>query len=192
MESIMEIKEQKKKIRLEMLSKRDHLQADFKSDYDDRICSSLMQIIEDQKCRIVHTFLPMGSEINIFPFINNILKEKIKVVTPKTLKTGKLQHLILNDINEVENGIFGTIHPSSDQEYEGKYDIIIVPGLSADKLNNRLGYGGGYYDKFLLQHPEALKIGIFYPFQILESLPNEPHDVKLDIILIEDSKMNDH
>ena len=58
-----------------------------------------------------------------------------------------------------------------------------MPGLAFNDANFRLGYGGGYYDNFLLQYPLAYKLGICYPFQKVEQIPLEPHDVKLDDVL---------
>jgi 5-formyltetrahydrofolate cyclo-ligase len=128
-------------------------------------------------------YLPMGSEINIKPFIQHLLNQNIKVVSPKTLKNRELQHLELSSLEELENGIFGTMHPTNSTEYKGNYDLVIVPGLAFDSGNYRLGYGGGYYDKFLEQHPAAFKIGICYPFQKMASVPKEAHDVCLDKVL---------
>ena len=61
--------------------------------------------------------------------------------------------------------------------------MIIVPGLAFDAQNYRLGYGGGYYDNFIVNHAQAKKIGIFYPFQKVEKVPVEAHDFPLDKIL---------
>ena len=77
-----------------------------------------------------------------------------------------------------------TFHSAKADIYTANYDLIIVPGLAFNKNNYRLGYGGGYYDTFLSEHPEAYKLGIFYPFQKVESLPLEEHDQQLDGILV--------
>ena len=74
----------------------------------------------------------------------------------------------------------------------GKYDLIIVPGLSFDESNFRLGYGGGYYDNFMSQHLDARKIGIFYPFQKIEKVPVEAHDLKLDEVLVDLEFLSSH
>ncbi len=89
----------------------------------------------------------------------------------------------LKSLDEVENGVFGTVHMASKLEYSGDYDLIIVPGLAFDAANYRLGYGGGYYDNFLSQHV-GQKIGIGHPFQLIDSVPIEAHDVKLERSLI--------
>jgi 5-formyltetrahydrofolate cyclo-ligase len=124
------------------------------------------------------------AEINIFPLIEQLLENKMTVVTPKTLPKRQLKHLVLKSLNELEKGVFGTKYPAGDEVFEGEYDLIIVPGLSFDNNNYRLGYGGGYYDNFMVNHTKAKKIGIFYPFQEMEEIPLESHDVRLDEILV--------
>ena len=67
-----------------------------------------------------------------------------------------------------------------------KIDVIIVPMLGFDKKLQRIGYGGGYYDRLLTAHPRALKIGVCYEAGSIEHVPSEPHDVALDIIITEE------
>lgn len=56
---------------------------------------------------------------------------------------------------------------------EQNYDMILVPGLAYDADGYRIGYGGGYYDSFMIQHPNTIKIGVFYPFQEVACVPRE-------------------
>lgn len=179
----MDISEKKKVLRSKMIAERAHLLPAAKSKYDQWICDALWAIIRERKCKNVHCYLPMEGEINISPLIDKMLEQQICVITPKTLKHRKLEHLILNDLSDVEDGIFGTRHPANSKEFDGQYDLIIVPGLAFDLQNNRLGYGGGYYDNFLISHPSAFKIAIAYPFQVLEEVPTESHDIVLDEVL---------
>ena len=181
----MSITEQKKNLRAKMLLKRAKILLSEKEKYDAWICNSLWRTIKKNNFTKVHCYLPMGTEINITPLINSMLKAKITVVTPKTLPNRKLQHLILTSLSNLEKGVFGTSFPANATEFIGTYDLIIVPGLSFNKLNYRLGYGGGYYDNFMLQHPNSKKIGICYPFQLLENIPLEAHDLQLDEILVD-------
>jgi 5-formyltetrahydrofolate cyclo-ligase len=68
----------------------------------------------------------------------------------------------------------------------GKYELIIVPVLAFDKDNYRLGWGGGFYDKFLADQPQALKIGLCFQNGFVEQgLPREPHDIRLDRVITE-------
>lgn len=174
---------EKKELRQEMLAKRDALDATAKAQHDKRICASLAQLVEGRKMKVVHCYLPMGSEINIFPLIEQLLQKGITVVTPKALKKRQLQNLILNSLSELEDGIYGTQHPANSTEYTGQFDLFIIPGLAFDKSRYRLGYGSGYYDSFLHTQPHAYKLGICYPFQVIDTVPTEAHDVQLDDIL---------
>lgn len=175
--------EEKKALRTEMHKKRANIDSAQKLRYDLEICEKLEQLILESNAKVVHAYLPMGREIDISPLIASLLKQNIKVVTPKTLKNRKLQNLVLNSLSEVEQGVFGTTHPANSVEYNGDFDVIIVPGLAFDSNNYRLGYGGGYYDNFLVNHPKAFKVGIFYPLQQVDKVPTEPHDIQLDRII---------
>ncbi|MFK7933981.1 MAG: 5-formyltetrahydrofolate cyclo-ligase [Saprospiraceae bacterium] len=170
-------------LRQHFSTSRKNLPLTQKEQFDQSICTQLFKLIEKENCRVVHTYLPVRSEINLFPLIEQLLKEKITVVCPKTLKNRQLEHLELYDLNNLETGLFKTQHPAEGKIYQGKYDLIIVPGLAFTTEGYRLGYGGGYYDTFLKDHPNALKIGAAYPFQLVEKLPVEEHDIQLNIII---------
>jgi len=140
----MIITKQKKKLRQQMHTKRADLCKSYKEKYDKWICKTLLEIIQEKDNKIIHAYLPMGTEINIFPLIKILLQENITVVTPKTLPKRKLKHLILNSLDNLEEGVYGTQYPAGDNEYLGEYDLIITPGLAFDVSNYRLGCGGGY------------------------------------------------
>ncbi len=183
LKSMKPILEQKDALRKEMYKKRAKNKSEAKKEYDLWVCAELEKLVIKRKAKVVHAYLPMGTEIDIRPFINNALKIGIKIISPKTLPNRQLENLELTSLEAIEKGVFGTSHPSNAATYAGEYDVIIVPGLAFDSQKYRLGYGGGYYDTFLSQHLEAFTIGIFYPFQKVVSVPKENHDVCLDKIL---------
>lgn len=186
----MTIRESKQALRKQMRLKRDNLDSSAKKQYDQWVCTRLLELIEFQKPQSVHTYLPMGSEINLHPLIQILLDRQIQVTCPQTLGNRQLKHLILHDLNEIESGKFGTQHPASKKIYTGPQDLIIVPGLAFDSKNYRLGYGGGYYDSFLDQQPTAYKIGLAYPFQMVAQVPKEAHDQQLDQVLFKEETNN--
>lgn len=183
----MNILEQKKELREKKLIERAQLNNSFKKEYDLWVCQRLEQLIEDKNYKIIHAYLPMGKEIDITPLLANLLAKEITLVTPKTLPKRRLENRVLNSLTDVEKGVFGTTHPANPEEYKGTFDLIIIPGLAFDNNNYRLGYGGGYYDNFLINHPQAYKLGIFYPEQKVGKVPIEEHDIQLDKILIKKS-----
>lgn len=180
----MSIIEEKQNLRKQMHFKRSHMDKPEKERYDQWICDSLWDIVVERNVKQVHCYLPMGTEINIVPLIEKMLENNLTVVSPKTLPKRKLQNLVLNSLHEVEKGVYGTSHPANSHEYSGDFDLIIVPGLAFNDAKYRLGYGGGYYDNFLVQFPAAHKLGIFYPFQKVDVIPLEEHDFQLDEILV--------
>lgn len=181
----MEIAVQKKIMRTEMLQRRNALDLSFKINYDKRINEALVELIDKQNIQSVHVYIPMSTEMNIKPFIQYLLSAKKIVVAPKTFPNRALEHRVLHSLDALEMGIKGTQHPESMDVYHGSYDLILVPGLAVDAAHNRLGYGGGYYDCFLKNHPESLKVGAFYPFQLVDLVPTAFHDIPLDIILLD-------
>ena len=79
---------------------------------------------------------------------------------------------------------FGIREPIG-QAYTGEVDVIITPLLAVDEQGNRLGYGGGYYDRFFKKYPKAKRVGYAFDFQIVKEVPIEPQDEKLDCIITE-------
>lgn len=176
----MSTKELKKQLRTVMLKKRSEMDKEIKSQFDHSICQHLWTTVQNMEAKTVHVYIPMGSEINILPLIQKLLDNNITVASPKTLRKPKMENRILKNLEDLETGIMNTQHPASQEIYNGGFDLIIMPGLAFDKENNRLGYGGGYYDHFLSKLPHTYKLGIAYPFQIFNKIPVASYDVKLN------------
>ncbi|MBQ8958289.1 MAG: 5-formyltetrahydrofolate cyclo-ligase [Bacteroidales bacterium] len=79
-------------------------------------------------------------------------------------------------------GDFNILEPQN-EPYTGDFELIIVPGVAFDRRGNRLGRGRGYYDRFLSQHLNVKRIGICFDFQLVDEVPAEPFDIKMDEIL---------
>lgn len=154
-----------------------------KQQWDEAICRELLHIVAERSVRSVHTYLPMGQEVNIYPFVEQMLDRGVTVICPESLPNRRLRNLVLYSTERLKPGVFGTRYPDSGECYTGSYDLIVVPGLAFDQYGNRLGYGAGYYDLFLSEHPGAYKVGVAYPFQLVEQLPVEPHDIPMDQLL---------
>lgn len=184
----MNIVTRKKELRKQMFEARKSLSSEYKSQFDQWVNKAAWNVIDERKCKVVHVYIPMLSEIDIRPLIEKLLARGITVVAPKTLPKRKLENRILVSLNHLETGIMGTQHPAEPKVYDGPMDLIIVPGMAFDSRNYRLGYGGGYYDNFIVTQPTAYKLGIFYPVQQVEAVPVEAHDVCLDHILTHEWK----
>lgn len=179
----MNIQAKKQALRKKMMQLRNELNLEKKRVYDQLICRQLWAKVLELNAEKIHVYLPMGAEVDLFALIQKALDRDKTIICPKTLAKRRLEHLVLEDLEQLEDGYWGTTHPASGIVHQGSIDLIIIPGLAFDQENYRLGYGGGYYDNFIKDYPKAYKLAVAYPFQIVEDVPKEAHDVQLDAVL---------
>lgn len=91
----------------------------------------------------------------------------------------------LTDFSQLEPGYYGIPEPSKGEIAEWPEALMIMPGVAFDKNNNRLGYGGGFYDRFLEKHPEIERVAVAFSFQIVPEVPVEPTDICPQIVVTE-------
>ena len=156
-----------------------------RSEAETTICHQLKEMLLTWKEHRIHTYLPMGEEVNIWPVIRWAIGAGMELTVPKTLPKRRLEHLLFLDPEDLTYGVFGTRHPRLAVPNPGPYDVILVPGLAFDSQGNRLGYGAGYYDHFLTEQPAAIKVGICFSEQIAQSVPHEDHDIPMDAVITE-------
>ncbi len=173
----------KQQVRNQILLSRYAIAENAKKKYDEQICEQLIKLVAKESSQIIHSYLPLDSEINILPFIQWALQNQKTIICPKTEQNSQLTHLMLESLEEIERGLYGTTHPSSNKIYTGSYDLILVPVVGLTSSLYRLGYGGGYYDRFLAKHKAVSKVAVAYPFQLYLNFSVEDHDAKMDIVL---------
>lgn len=178
------VKKEKTELREFMLNKRKELGLKEKRKHDKAICDALKKVILLKDPKVIHSFLPIKAEIDVTPLLKWALSQNIKVVCPKVLPKRQLENLELSNFDDFDYGPFNTIHPAGNMVYRGPIDLVIMPGLAFDNDLNRLGYGGGYYDRFLLNQPNAMKVAILYSFQLVKTVPVEPHDIKVTRLIL--------
>lgn len=143
------------------------------------IVDKLLSLDIYKKSRVVAIYNSMKDEVDTSYLIKEAIKEKI-ILLPKV--TGnKIVFIKINKGTEYLKSDFGVLEPIGDI-YNDIIDLIIVPGLGFDNKLNRLGFGMGYYDKFLSQE-DIYKIGLCFDEQIVDSIPTESHDIKMDMII---------
>ena len=99
---------------------------------------------------------------------------------------GVMEHIRVNDLAALVEGIWGIKEPASGESVEtDTIDLVFVPGLAADRKGNRIGYGKGYYDRFLASAPNAIKIMLVPSLFILNHIPPQKHDVPVDLLVTE-------
>ncbi len=146
-----------------------------------RITEKLLSIPEIKRGEYILLYYPHRKEVDTLPIIKKLLKEGKKVLLPK-VKGKEIIPILIKNLSHLKEGYAGIKEPEGEEVPLEKIDVIIVPGVAFDKKGHRLGYGKGFYDRFL-KKVKGLKIGLAYDFQILEELPAEEHDVPLDLII---------
>lgn len=172
----MDLHTEKKWLRTQMLQARDAIAQEQKNQWDNWFCNHLLNRMQALKANSLHAFWPMGSEPQIGPALAQLHQKGVCVYLPKIVGKGQLQFLLFDGAARLETGVFGTMHPANSSVFEGSAKLVLTPGLAFTAQGQRLGYGGGYYDRWLSEHPKAQRWAMAYPFQILEQLPKEPHD----------------
>jgi 5-formyltetrahydrofolate cyclo-ligase len=128
------------------------------------------------------------NEVDTFLMLDHALRSKRRVLFPKIVSKDSAFSLVcVSDREELRPGAFGILEPAG-AEMVSPADLagtlICVPGVAFSVSGQRLGRGGGYYDRFLAAaNPQAITAGLAYPFQLLDRLPQSPHDRRLGLIV---------
>lgn len=178
----------KKTLRKEVLKKRDEISPDIKTVKDALIKQRLFNLPEFITARTVSFYASFGSEVATLSMIKESLKMDKRVVVPKVDKERhRLRLYEIKDMKELSPGYMGIPEPSLPDDRLvnlDDVDLIIAPGAAFDFSGNRLGYGAGYYDILLSKRKKKIPIiALAYEDQLVDSIPAETHDVRVDIII---------
>lgn len=184
------LKEQKKEFREEVLALR--------QDMDEKTWASKTNLIYDRliysdffkDASIVHTYVSMNQrkEVGTDEFIKFLFESEKTVVVPVTnFSDHSLTHVILTSFGELITNKWGVREPDrkSITIALDKIDLIVIPMAAGDRRGNRLGYGEGFYDRFLSK-TNAYKVGLVFSDFLFDEIPAEKFDVKLDAIITEE------
>jgi 5-formyltetrahydrofolate cyclo-ligase len=171
-------------LRKEMLTKRDALQKPVASTMCDAIAGQLISHPRFKEAKVIAFYLSKGSEVDTREMIIAAIKQKKEVLVPVTDD----QHIAFfrfTSFSDLEPGKFGILEPKArNPQTRLEPDLVIVPGISFGLCMHRLGYGRGYYDRYLAKS-SAYRIGICFDFQVVERLPTHEDDERMDEIITE-------
>ncbi len=180
-------KEEKKLLRNNILLKRNSLDKDIKENIDYQIYNKLITSDLYLDSKTIFIYLSFGSELDTKTIINKALMDGKKVYIPKIYKADKSMRAVnLESFKDLKKNSMGILEPIDDSNYIEKenIDLIIVPGAVFDFNGNRIGYGGGYYDRYLEDIKEINnKVVLAYDLQIVDFINPEPHDISFDYIV---------
>ncbi|SEC14250.1 5-formyltetrahydrofolate cyclo-ligase [Paenibacillus sp. GP183] len=191
----MNIRERKIELRQEIEKKRALLTAEERSDKQRIINQKLVALAKERILPLtVFTYMPFRSEPDVTPFMEWCWKESIRVLLPRVIK--ETRSFVLHAVNgygEIESNSWGIREPKVDLPMEDQIlsiSMILVPGLAFDTDLGRLGYGGGFYDRFMqlyssrgLDRPYS--VAAAFDVQVVPEVPVSWHDFRLDGLITE-------
>lgn len=170
-------------LRSKISEKRNSLSGEQINKKSFKIMETLFSLDEFRKAKVIHCYISKEKEVQTGDIIKESSKNKT-VVVPCVQKEGLIS-AELNDFCELKKNSFGVLEPADPHPFPaGKIELALVPGIVFDRKGYRIGYGKGYYDKFL-RNFRAIKIGLAYDFQVVDEVPKEEHDIKVDYIITE-------
>jgi 5-formyltetrahydrofolate cyclo-ligase len=174
----------KKHLRIRLLAERSEFTEDFALISSQKIFDQLKTLDLWGDKKNVHIYLPIkeNKEVDTWDLISWLLSNNHEVFC-SVIENGNFCKIQQNTV--FKKGELNVPVPCTESLNSVDPDIIIVPCLAADITGNRLGYGKGWYDKFLVRHPQAKKIGLVYDQLLMDEIPSEDHDIKLDVIVTE-------
>lgn len=177
----MMIDEEKKAIRKQIREKKKDFSLKEKKGKSELIFDQIEKLSAFQKAKIIMVYWSLDDEVFTHDFIKKYQNKK-KIILPVVNGDRLDLKEFTGSSNLRAETHFGIGEPDGELfEQVDKIDLIIVPGVAFDKSLNRLGRGKAYYDK-LLRNTQALKIGVCFDFQMIESVPIDKYDVKMDLI----------
>ena len=183
----------KKEIRKSIIERREKLPKEEKLLFDDKIYTKVKNLRVFKEAKVIFTFISFGSEVDTLRLIDEALRKGKTVAVPWINKEKKLMEAkVIRDLDDMYPGLYGILEPSPEAETlkPQEIDLIITPGVAFDNLGGRIGYGGGYYDKFLAEVKASVpKIALSYELQRVKKLPLEPFDIKITALITEENEL---
>lgn len=184
---------EKKDIRKEVLGKRLELKREELQLKSEAICQSFMQLSHYQNASLIYIYMEFKNEVITKSIIENAHQTGKKVAIPKIIHN-EMCFYYLEEGQDVKEGFFGIREPKTTKRVTDREGIMIVPGIAFDEYGYRIGYGKGYYDRFLHENQVSKKVSLALELQMIEKVPYDKYDIPMDMIITENRviTMNDY
>jgi 5-formyltetrahydrofolate cyclo-ligase len=187
--SVKEIQERKRRIRSEIQEKRDSLDGSIRHKKSRQIANRFMGLSQYDKSSHILAYYPFRSEIDTRIIIRDAIARGKRIALPRVGKED-LELFYIKDLEQdLESGSYDIMEPipsRCEKAEPSQIDLLLVPGVSFDRKHNRLGYGGGFYDRLLTSIPGSVpRIALSFDLQVIDEIPVSGHDLKIDILVTE-------
>ncbi len=196
----------KNEIRLKMKGLRDGLSLSERIEQSDKIRRRLFETKVYQDCSMIFSYLSFRSEVNTMDIIKTSMTDGKRVFLPK-VEGKQMEFYEIHDLQGLINSQYGILEPQATEENRYQQEasmgiasktasmshwnvmkdkLMLLPSLAVDKKGNRIGYGAGYYDRYLYEHGNEnifYKIALAYDIQVMDEVEADTYDIKVDAIL---------
>lgn len=203
------VRQEKRRLREEALSRRESLPEEYRGLSSAQIFDKVCALAAYQEADVVLCYMSFGSEVETGIFISQALEDGKKVYVPRVLSREKgLMRFYLYEPDKLERSRWGIEEPPEDPSKifpEAGFSVnsagrecclVILPGTAFDPQGGRLGYNGGFYDRFLARNPGLIPntCGVAFDTQIVPEVPRDPYDVRAAVVVTENRimKREDH
>ena len=178
----------KAELRKQVLQEMKAIPREQKQAMDQALTDQFLKHPFCQEAKVIATYLSFPHEFQTQELIEQALRDGKKVLIPKTYPKGRMDFVVYNPQQLVKTS-FGLLEPQGDLEVvdASQIDLIHVPGLAFTTEGYRIGYGGGYYDRYL-EHFSGNTLSTIYPCQIQDFIP-ENHDIPVQEVLIDEGNL---
>ena len=177
----------KKEIRDTILDIRKSFDTDYLSRLSTVICNRVLKQDMYTSCKDIVLYMPINNEVNLDIIMNEALDKGKNIWIPRIINK-TMEFFRYKKDTELIKGAYGILEPNTDEVLNPDTNtLIIMPGAAFSEDMGRIGYGGGYYDRYLANHPYCKTIAVCYNFQILPMVPMDELDIRPDMIISDDN-----
>ena len=170
-------------IRKEHLAKRRGLLPEYVHEKSQVIKNKIFTSDWYKKANVIMIYVSFENEVETHDIINSALKSGKKVIVPVCTYGNMLIPVGITSIDDMIPNKYGILEPVEVKRYTDNIDVILIPGVAFDRHFNRVGFGKGYYDRFLCEYSDLLKVGLCFDNQICEKIDVDSNDISMDIIV---------
>lgn len=178
------VRDKKKELRRKYSSVRNSIPKSERIEKSKAICENFLKTMTFAHSDTVLLYYSINSEVATHELLETLLKSSKRVALPVCYNNGKMCFRYITDLSQLTSGIFSALEPdkSCEEFVSSKHAVCVIPAIAFDKQGYRLGYGKGYYDRYMTD-PSIVKVGFVYDELFVDTLPRGRFDMSCDLVI---------
>lgn len=182
----------KKELRKKGLTLRNQMSHNEVTVLSKKIIEEIKKQVNFTNYQVLGFYMPLGNEVDLRPLITQLIALGKTAVIPKVHDQYTMDFYPIKTIDDTHVGKFGVLEPNSHKKIpKNEIDLIFIPGIYFSYQNYRLGFGAGYYDRYLKDYHQE-QVGVCFSFQHIKDIPSQSHDIPMDVIITENPLHRHH